>query len=106
MHVDPYGNLQPCTISTNGGVSVREGGFRAGWNGPLARVREMTARPGSSCQSCDKQALCAGCPAFFAAETGAGDVKSDYVCRTTHLLFEGLAPAIAARLAAPLEETQ
>ncbi len=98
VHVDPYGNVQPCTISTNGGYNLRDGGFLAGWHGPLARIRELTARPGSDCRSCDKQALCAGCPAFFAAENGAGDVKSDYVCRTTHLIFEGLRPAIAARL--------
>ena len=98
VHVDPYGNVQPCTISTNGGYNVRGGDFHTGWTGPLARVREITARAGSSCQSCDKQALCAGCPAFFAAENGAGDVKSDYVCRTTHLIFEGLRPAIEARM--------
>ena len=41
VHVDPYGNLQPCTISTNGGYHVRDGGFAAGWNGPVARVRDV-----------------------------------------------------------------
>ena len=101
FHVDPYGNLQPCTISTNVRCNVRAGGFLAGWNGPLARVREMTARPDSSCRACDKRALCSGCPAFFYAETGAGDVKSDYVCRTTHALFDGIRPLVDA-----LQETR
>lgn len=105
VHVDPYGNVQPCTISTNGGHNIRDGGFVKGWHGPLAEVRKKKAREGSSCQSCDKQALCAGCPAFFAAETGDGRDKSSYVCETTHLIFEGLKPAIEARLAAQLQET-
>ncbi|MDX1431231.1 MAG: radical SAM protein [Gammaproteobacteria bacterium] len=98
FHVDPYGNLQPCTISTNVRYNVREGGFLAGWNGPMARIRELRARAESSCRSCDKQALCSGCPAFFFAETGAGDVKSDYVCRTTHAVFEGIRPLVDAML--------
>ncbi|MFT5444982.1 MAG: radical SAM protein with 4Fe4S-binding SPASM domain [Gammaproteobacteria bacterium] len=104
VHVDPYGNLQPCTISTNGGYNIADGGFARGWHGPIAAVRELKARPGSSCQSCDKQALCAGCPAFFAAETGDGRDKSNYVCETTHRIFDGIKPAIDARLAAhPLQ---
>ncbi len=104
VHVDPYGNVQPCTISTNGGHNIRDGGFVKGWHGPLAEVRKIKAREGSSCQTCDKQALCAGCPAFFAAETGDGRDKSTYVCETTHLIFEGLKPAIDARLAAQPQE--
>jgi len=104
VHVDPYGNLQPCTISTNGGHNIRDGGFAKGWHGPLAEVRKMKAREGSSCQSCDKQALCAGCPAFFAAESGDGSNKSDYVCETTHLIVDGLKPTIDARLASRSQE--
>lgn len=100
VHVDPYGNLQPCTISTNGGYNIADGGFARGWRGPIAAVRQLKARPGSSCQTCDKQALCAGCPAFFAAETGDGRDKSTYVCETTHPIFDGIKPAIDARLAA------
>jgi len=98
FHIDPYGNLQACTISTNGGYNIREGGFMAGWNGPIAALRSRKARPGSSCSSCDKQALCGGCPAFFYAENNAGDVKSNYTCETTHLIVEGLSEAIRARM--------
>jgi radical SAM protein with 4Fe4S-binding SPASM domain len=104
VHVDPYGNLQPCTISTNGGHNIRDGGFAKGWHGPLAEVRKMKARAGSSCQSCDKQVLCAGCPAFFAAESGDSSKKSDYVCETTHLIFDGLKPTIDARLTSRIQE--
>jgi MoaA/NifB/PqqE/SkfB family radical SAM enzyme len=47
-HVDPYGNVQPCTISTNGSYNIRDSGFVKGWNGLFAEVRKVKARPGSS----------------------------------------------------------
>ena len=90
FHVDPYGNLQPCTISTNVNYNIREGGFLEGWNGPVAAIREIRRSADNSCRSCDKQALCSGCPAMSFAEHGAGDQKSDYICRTTHALFDGI----------------
>ena len=99
-HVDPYGNLQPCTISTNVRYNVRDGGFLAGWNGPIADIRKIKVSRDNSCRSCDKQALCSGCPAFFHAETGAGDSKSEYVCRTTHAVFEGIRSTVDAVLEA------
>ncbi len=98
FHIDPYGNLQACTISTNVRYNIRQSGFMSGWNGPIADLRKLKARPGTSCLSCDKQALCGGCPAFFFAENNAGDIKSDYVCETTHLIFDGLQKAIKNRL--------
>lgn len=90
FHVDPYGNLQPCVISTNVDYNVREGGFRRGWDGPVAAIRDIEARAGHDCQACDKRALCTGCPALFAAENGAGDRKSPYVCEMTHAIHAGL----------------
>ena len=90
FHVDPYGNLQPCTISTNVDYNLRDGGFLKGWNGPIAAIRDIRISADSSCRSCDKQAMCSGCPAMFFAENGAGDRKSDYICRTTHALFDGI----------------
>ena len=90
FHVDPYGNLQPCTISTNVDYNIREGGFLEGWNGPIAAIRDIRRSADNSCRSCDKQALCSGCPAMSFAEHGAGDRKSDYICRTTHALFDGI----------------
>ena len=93
FHVDPYGRLQACTISTNVGYDLRAGSFAEGWNGPIAALRERRSRPGLSCQSCDMRAMCSGCPALFAAETGEADVKSEHVCRTTH----GIRAALARR---------
>lgn len=101
FHVDPYGNLQPCTISTNVEYNVRDGGFLKGWNGPVAAIREIRRSADNSCRSCDKQAMCSGCPALFLAENGAGDRRSEYVCRTTHALFAGIEDTVNAMLETP-----
>ncbi|GMQ76361.1 MAG: hypothetical protein BMS9Abin01_1635 [Gammaproteobacteria bacterium] len=98
FHVDPYGNLQPCTISTNVDYNLRDGGFLKGWNGPIAAIRDIRISADSSCRSCDKQAMCSGCPAMFFAENGAGDRKSDYICRTTHALFDGIEDTVSDML--------
>jgi radical SAM protein with 4Fe4S-binding SPASM domain len=101
FHVDPYGNLQACTISTNVDYNLRDGGFLKGWNGPIAAIREIRKSADNSCRSCDKQAICSGCPAMFFADNGAGDRKSDYICRTTHALFEGIGDSVHAMLETP-----
>jgi radical SAM protein with 4Fe4S-binding SPASM domain len=90
FHVDPYGKLQACTISTNVDYSLREGSFKDGWNGPLAALRQLKASPDLHCNTCDKRSICSGCPAMFSAETGQGDEKVQYHCHTTHELFANL----------------
>ena len=94
FHIDPYGQLQPCTISRNIDHNVREKGFMSGWNGPVAAIRELKSRDHLPCISCDKRGICAGCPAMFAAETGELDVRSTYLCDTTHALHRALEPHI------------
>ena len=100
FHVDPYGNVQPCTISTNVDYNLRDGGFLKGWNGPIAAIRETRISADNTCRSCDKQALCSGCPAMFSADNGAPDRKSDYICHTTHALFEGIEDSVSEMLEA------
>ena len=94
FHIDPYGQLQPCTISRNIDHNVLEKGFLAGWNGPVADIRKLKSRSDLPCTSCDKRGICSGCPAMFAAETGAPDVRSSYLCQTTHALHAALEPHI------------
>jgi hypothetical protein len=43
------------------------------------------------------QVACGGCPAFYYQETGAEDVKSDYVCETTRVRWETIQSARRAR---------
>ncbi|MDX2313250.1 MAG: radical SAM protein [Gammaproteobacteria bacterium] len=101
FHVDPYGNVQPCTISTNVDYNIRNGGFLKGWNGPVAAIRDIRISADNSCRSCDKQSLCSGCPAMFMADNGVADQKSDYICRTTHALFEGIKDSVSEMLERP-----
>ena len=98
--------MQPCTISTNVDYNIRDGGFLEGWHGPVAAIRELRVSADNSCRSCDKQALCSGCPAMFMADNGVADRKSDYICRTTHALFEGIKDSVSEMLETSHEETR
>ena len=72
-----------------------------GWNGPIAAIREIRISADNSCRNCDKQALCSVCPAMFMADSGVADQKSDYICRTTHALFEGIRDSVGEMLERP-----
>ena len=98
FHVDPFGNIQACTISTNTDYNLLEGSFSDAWNGPLKALRELKARPELSCNSCNLNAICMGCPAMFQSESGALDQKSDYLCETTHRIFAQIAPMVERKI--------
>ena len=67
-------------------------------NSPIAAIRDIRISADNSCRSCDKQALRTGCPARFMADNGVADQKSDYICRTTHALFEGIKDSVSEML--------
>jgi radical SAM protein with 4Fe4S-binding SPASM domain len=94
FHIDPYGNLQACTISTNTKHNVLDDGFEAGWYGPLKALRERRQAADSPCVGCDKRVLCVGCPAVFEAEMGSAEIRSSYMCATTHALFDAIEPRV------------
>ncbi|NKC10951.1 MAG: radical SAM protein [Gammaproteobacteria bacterium] len=94
FHIDPYGDLQACTISTGTRYNVLDGSFMEGWNGPLKALRDLRQSRDKPCVSCDKRTLCVGCPAVFEAETGAKDLRSSYMCQTTHALFDRIEPRV------------
>lgn len=52
FHVDPYGNLQPCTIRTNVDYNLPDGGFWKGGNGPIAGIRNIRISADNSCRAC------------------------------------------------------
>jgi len=80
FHVDAYGGLKPCLMAKGIGYDLSKGSFRQGW--PIITSDVGNKRPGKSfqCNTCCKVHLCSYCPAFFAMETGAEDVKSEYLC--------------------------
>ena len=90
FHIDPYGMLYPCILTTHHGHDLKTSSFMAGWNGTINEINTLRASPDRSCNSCDLAYMCAGCPAVFELETGAADVKSDYICETTHKRYARL----------------
>ncbi len=90
FHIDPYGNLHPCIIAARTSYKLKNGSFKEGWNGPLADFRKQIPGVHYTCNRCEKQHVCSGCPALFDLESGSPDIKSDYICQTTHFRFEKL----------------
>jgi len=80
FHVDAYGTLKPCLMSSNIAFDLSRGTFLSGWNGIISTIRDRKARRGFACNKCTKQDLCGYCPAFFELENGAEDIPSEYLC--------------------------
>lgn len=86
FYVDPFGDVSPCLMTTKYRYSARgqEGGFGARWRDDVSKIRTLKpTNPDHGCGSCGVRAVCTGCSAFHALETGREDVKSEYVCETT-----------------------
>jgi radical SAM protein with 4Fe4S-binding SPASM domain len=80
FHIDPYGNLQPCLMTTNIKYNIADGGFLTGWHG-VSHIRDKKAGENVyDCIQCKKIHLCGFCPAFFELETGSADIQSEYLC--------------------------
>jgi radical SAM protein with 4Fe4S-binding SPASM domain len=88
FYIDPCGNASPCLMTTQYRYSLAEAGFARLWSHELFQLRSKTAQDGYECNRCEMQVACGGCPASHYQETGAEDVKSDYVCETTRLRWE------------------
>lgn len=86
FYVDPFGDVSPCLMTTKYRYSARgvPGGFAARWRDDVSKIRTLRPEnPDHGCNNCGVRAVCTGCSAFHALETGREDVKSDYVCETT-----------------------
>ncbi|GMQ90431.1 MAG: hypothetical protein BMS9Abin10_0808 [Gammaproteobacteria bacterium] len=64
----------------------------------MATIHDIRISADSSCRSGNEQVMCSGCPAMFFADNGAGDRKSDYICRTIHGLFDSLKNTVSDML--------
>ncbi len=92
FHVDPYGYLQPCLLTTGYRHDLLELGFGLAWQ-RLGRIRRIKAPAEYECNRCEKQPICSGCPALFDLENGAAAVKSSYICSVAQRRFEYLQQA-------------
>jgi radical SAM protein with 4Fe4S-binding SPASM domain len=83
--IDPYGKMTICVISHQQGYSIREGGFREGWEGPLQEIRNQTRTRPSICDRCQIQSLCSMCPANGELENGDPESPVSFLCQVAHL---------------------
>jgi radical SAM protein with 4Fe4S-binding SPASM domain len=80
FHVDPEGTLLPCLMVSTHGYDLRQGSFRAGWEGVIPGFREQAVAPGYECHACETRFLCGFCPAQAGMETGSPQRKAEYIC--------------------------
>lgn len=88
FHIDPYGSLQPCLMIRNVSYDLSIGSFMEGWNDVIPQIRNLKAGNVYECNTCEKRNLCDFCPAFFALENGADDIRSEYLCAIGNLRFQ------------------
>jgi len=90
FHIDAYGNLQPCLISTHMKYNIfQDGGFVKGWKDLMLKIREEKASGDILlCNQCEKRLFCGYCPAFFALETGSENQRADYLCEIGKYRYE------------------
>lgn len=90
FHIDAYGSLQPCLISTHMKYNIlQDGGFIKGWKDLMPKIREEKASGDILfCNQCEKRSLCGYCPAFFALENGSTNQRAGYLCEIGKYRYE------------------
>ena len=83
--IDPEGKLTICVLDQIEAYDLRTGGFRAGWDGFLRRVRSQTVARPTKCVLCQIKSLCGMCPANGNLENGDPESPVDFLCRVAHL---------------------
>ncbi len=87
FHIDPYGYLQPCMMTTGYRTKLTARNFDEAWR-EIGRIRDVPVPAGFACGACDKLAICSGCPALFDLENGSAGTISDYICALTQFRFD------------------
>jgi radical SAM protein with 4Fe4S-binding SPASM domain len=83
--IDPQGFMTICVLSQQDGYNLREGGFRAGWEGKLAELRNSPRTRRTICTDCQIQSLCSMCPANGELENGDAESPVEFLCQVAHL---------------------
>ena len=66
------------------------GNFAEGWNNVIPRFRERKTADGNPCVGCEAISLCGFCPAYFLAENGDENLRSDYLCRMGRMRYAAI----------------
>jgi radical SAM protein with 4Fe4S-binding SPASM domain len=83
--IDPQGFMTICVLSHRDGYNLREGGFRDGWEGKLAELRNTARTRRTICTDCQIQSLCSMCPANGELENGDAESPVEFLCQVAHL---------------------
>jgi radical SAM protein with 4Fe4S-binding SPASM domain len=83
--IDPKGFMTICVLSQQDGYNLRKGGFRAGWEGKLAELRNSPRTRRTICTDCQIQSLCSMCPANGELENGDAESPVEFLCQVAHL---------------------
>ena len=84
---DPFGGFAPCLLAENHRCESAGRAFRDVWNGELAAIQSRKRARADGSFAGDLRGACTHCPAFNRLETGAEELESDYMIKTTRLRY-------------------
>ena len=90
FHIDSYGNLGPCLMTSSPKYDLEQGSFSEGWDYIIRTISEKKAGADFACRTCHKRSLCGFCPAFFELENGTEQLHSEYLCAIGENRFQKL----------------
>ena len=83
FHVDPYGNMLPCSSIRKPVVNLLENSIAKAQHEVSLRIKNF--KTNSKCQYCKLRDLCRWCPGFALLETGSIESPIEYFCKLAHL---------------------
>jgi radical SAM protein with 4Fe4S-binding SPASM domain len=83
--IDPEGKMSICVLSHGDTFDLRQGSFKDGWEGFLAKVRAKPITRPTKCTDCHIRALCSACAATSELEHGDPETPVDFFCEVAHL---------------------
>jgi radical SAM protein with 4Fe4S-binding SPASM domain len=90
FHIDPFGQLSLCMLSSEPEYDLRQGSFAEGWSEALRDARYQPVPEGYACNQCQLLSLCGQCPAWVKLEGEGRAEPVEFLCRVGHLRAEAL----------------
>jgi len=72
-------------LSHSDQFDLRQGTFKEGWEGFLAKVRDKTITRPTKCTDCHIRTLCSACAATSELEHGDPEAPVEFFCEVAHL---------------------
>ena len=90
FHLDPWGIMRPCLMSTEIAYNTETLGFAGAWQAVTGAVDKAAVRNGERCRDCPFISLCGYCPGLFALEQGSEAGPPEYLCRLGETRFRAI----------------